>query len=216
MNWFYVALCSLSSHVFSMYITWNIYGYKCVKLWFTDRDSNLYVHKDVIWVSQQLNAAEMMRDDGADINSSNLLIRWSVIWISALPCVKAKGVCPCAFIVRISGVICQHDWYSFGNLRAPACMDWLIIDPCSNSLSRCHSCLWMPNESFCLVLSQPSNPINEWEWVSSSADVNLSLRHLSQIVYWWGPRSGRGQGPRPDAFVCRRKVSSPWKTQLLH
>lgn len=36
-----------------------------------------------------------------------------------------------------------------------------------------------------VVLPRPSNPINEWEWVSSSADVNLSLSHLSHIVYWF-------------------------------
>lgn len=147
-----------------------------------------------------------MCDDWADINSTNLLMRWTLIWISAVASVKAKGVCPCAFIERISEVICQHDSYSFGNLPSSP-IDWLIIDPCSNRISLGHSCLWMPNESFCLVLSQQPNPVNEWEWVSSSADVNLSLRYLSDIVYWWGPQNGQGHSLRPAAFVKGRKPS---------
>lgn len=165
-------------------------------------ESSLWAYTDIIGragAGQELNAAEMttemMCDDWADINSANLLMRWTLIWMSAVASVKAKGVCPRAFIDRISEVICQHDSNSFGNLpRSP--IDWLIIDPCSNRLSVGHSCLWMPNESFCLVLSQQPNPINEWEWVSSSADVNLSLCHLSHIVYWWGPQNGRGHSLR--------------------
>lgn len=139
-------------------------------------------------------------------------MRWTLIWISAVASVKAKGVCPCAFIDRIWEVICQHDSYSFGNLpSSPA--DWLIIDPCSNRLSSGHSCLWMPNESFCPVPSQRPNPINEWEWVSSSADVNLSLCYLSHIVYWWGPRNGRGHSLR---LLSRRKTSSLPQRESWH
>lgn len=151
-----------------------------------------------------------MCDDGADINSANLLMRWTLIWISAVASVKAKGVCLRAFIDKISEVICQHDANGFGNLPS-SLMGWLIIDPCSNRLSVGHSCLWMPNESFRLVLSQQPNPINEWEWVSSSARVNLSLCHLSQIVYWWGPRNGQGHSL---TLLLSRKTWLYWKTLL--
>lgn len=143
-----------------------------------------------------------MPEDRADITSSNLLMRWTLIWISAVASVKAKDVCPFAFIDKISEVICQHGSCSSGNLRSST-VDWLIIDLCSNRLSLGHSCLWMPNESFSPVLPQQPNPINEWEWVTSSADVNLSLCHLSQIVCWWGPGDGdwgQGHSQRPAAL----------------
>lgn len=139
---------------------------------------------------------EMMRDDAADINSVNLLMRWTLIWIPAPASVKAKGVCPCAFIAGISEVICQQDSSILGNLpSSPPHTDWLLI-PVQTASG------WATVASECQAShpasspSQRPNPINEWEWVSSSADVNLSLRHLSHIVYWWGPRNGRGPSPK--------------------
>lgn len=146
---------------------------------------------------------EIMCDEWTDINSTNLLMRWTLIWISAVASVKAKGVCPCAFIDRICDAICQHDSYSFGNLPSSHA-DWLIIDPCSNMLLLGHGCLWMLSESFLLTPSQQPNPINEWEWLSSSADVNLSLCHLSQIVYWWGSHNDQGHSLGPLTYVERR------------
>ena len=152
---------------------------------------------------RSFNAAEMttemMCDDGADINSTNLLMRWTLIWISTVASVKAKGVCPRAFIDRISEVICQHDSYSFGN-PTPSSFAYGLID--NWSLFKQALCqTQLPLNAKRVIRPRPLtaayNPINEWEWVSSSADVNLSLRRLSQIVYWWGLTTDGVNSPRP-------------------
>lgn len=151
------------------------------------------------WRVRELNAAElraeMMCDGAADINSTNLPTRWTLIWMF--------GSGQCQSQRRLSVCIHWRDLLAlFVNTTRTALVispssptHWLIIDLCSNRASVFGPQLPLNAKRVIRPSSSHGsspNPINEWEWVSSSADINLSFRHLSPIVCWWGASTRTG------------------------
>lgn len=83
--------------------------------------------------------------------------------------------------------------YSFVNLAYRLIDNWSLFKQ-------------LPSNAERVVLSQAPNPINEWEWVSSSADVNLSLCHL-----FADEALGLAQ-----AAIVKKWHSNSWHTEHRH